>query len=209
MRIRGAASNSVTRDPKALKIEASCTPVAPAPITSIDGGAEERVQASLWVHASSKPGKVESAWHAAGADDALRGVKSWGVLALDHVRFGEPRGAGVLVKRDSGLFEIFAQQRVRADVAGDLADAIEQPRIVERGFAGGDAVARELPGFADQPRGVRQRADGHRSVVGGHAPELIARDQRGSGSESRRAKRRDHAGGSGADHHDIEARGAR
>ena len=57
MRIRGAASNSVTCDPKALKIEASCTPVAPAPITSIEGGARERVQASLWVHARSKPGK--------------------------------------------------------------------------------------------------------------------------------------------------------
>ena len=91
----------------------------------------------------------------------------------------------------------------------DLADAIEQPRVVERGFAGGDAVAWELGGFADQPGGVRQRADGHRSVVGGHSPELVARDERGSGSESGRAKRRHHARGSSADHHDIEARGAR
>ena len=73
---------------------------------------------------------------------------------------------------------------MRADLAGDLADAIEQPRIVDHGFAGGDAVARELGGFADQPRGVRQRADGHRSVVGGHAPELVACDERGPGSES-------------------------
>ena len=56
-------------------------------------------------------GEVKSAWHAAGADDDLRGVQSWGVLALDHVRFGEPRDAGVLVKRDSGLLEIFVQQR--------------------------------------------------------------------------------------------------
>ena len=154
-------------------------------------------------------GEVESAWHAAGADDDLRGVEAWGVLALDHVRFGEPRGAGVLVKRDSGLLELFSQQRVRADVAGHLADAIEQPRVVERGFAGGDAVARELPGFAHQACGVRQRADGHRSVVGGHAPELIARDQRGPGPESRRAKRRHHPGGSGTDHHHIVVRGAR
>ena len=154
-------------------------------------------------------GEVESAWHAAGADDALRGVEAWGVLGLDHVRVGEPRDAGVLVKRDSGLPEISSQQRVRAHVAGDLADAFEQPPIVERRFAGGDAVARELGGFADQPGGVRERADGHRSVVGGHSPELVARDERGPGPESRRAKRRHHAGGSSADHHDIEARGAR
>ena len=131
------------------------------------------------------------------------------MLGLDHVRVGEPSGAGVLVKRDSGLPEIFSQQRVGAHVAGDLPDAIEQPPIVERGFAGGDAVARELGGFADQAGGVRERADGHRSVVGGHSPELVAGDERGPGSESGRAKRRDHAGGSGADHHDIEARGAR
>ena len=154
-------------------------------------------------------GELESARPAAGADDDLRGIEAWGVLGLDHVRVAEPSGAGVLVKRDSGPFEIFAQQRLRAHVAGDLADAIEQPPIVERGLAGGDAVARELGGFADQPGGVRERADGHRSVVGGHPPELVARDERGSGPESGRAQRRDHAGRPSADHHDIEARGAR
>ena len=39
-----------------LKIEATCTPVAPAPMTSIDGGTEVNLQASLWVLANSKPG---------------------------------------------------------------------------------------------------------------------------------------------------------
>ena len=47
--------NSI-RDPNALKIEATCTPVAPAPTTSIDGGTEVKRQASLWVLANSKPG---------------------------------------------------------------------------------------------------------------------------------------------------------
>ena len=131
------------------------------------------------------------------------------MLGLDHVRVGEPSDAGVLVKRHSGLPEIFSQQRVRAHIAGDFPDAIEQPPIVERGFAGGDPVPRELRGFAHQPRGVCQRPDGHRSVVGGHPPELVAREQRGPGSEARGAKRRHHAGGSGADHHDIEAHGRR
>ena len=56
MRIRGAASNRVTRDPKALKIEATWTPVAPAPITSIESGTDERRHASLCVEVNSKPG---------------------------------------------------------------------------------------------------------------------------------------------------------
>ncbi len=154
-------------------------------------------------------GEVESAWNAAGADDDLRGVQAWGVLGLDHVRVGKPSDTGVLVKRDPGLLELFAQQRVRTYVARDLPDAIEQPRVVERGLARADAVAWELGGFADQPGGVRQRSDGHRSVVGGHPSELVAGDERGSGSESGRAKCGDHARRSGADHHDIEARGAR
>src|SRR5262249_6152996 len=34
------------REPNALKIEATCTPVAPAPTTSIDGGTEVKAHAS-------------------------------------------------------------------------------------------------------------------------------------------------------------------
>ena len=209
MRIRGAASNSVTRVPNALKIEASCTPVAPAPMTSIDGGAVERVQASLWVHASSKPGELESAGPAAGADDDLRGVEARG--ASDSITCGSVNraGAGVLVERDPGLPEILAQQRVGAHVGGDLPDAIEQPPIVELGLAGGDAVARELGGFADQAGGVRERADGDRSVVGGHSPELVAGDERGRAPSLAARSAATTPAGSGADHHEIVARGAR
>src|SRR5262249_39207939 len=46
-RIRGPASKSSTLDPNALKIDATCAPVAPPPITTIDGGTEGRLQASL------------------------------------------------------------------------------------------------------------------------------------------------------------------
>ena len=56
IRMWGAASNSVTRDPNALKIEATWTPVAPAPITSSESGTDARRHASLWVEVSSKPG---------------------------------------------------------------------------------------------------------------------------------------------------------
>jgi hypothetical protein len=55
-RMRGPVWKSWIRDPYVLKIEATCTPVAPAPTTSIDGGTEVKRQASLWVLANSKPG---------------------------------------------------------------------------------------------------------------------------------------------------------
>src|SRR5215475_12965186 len=43
------------REPNALKIEATCTPVAPPPTTSIDDGTEVKAHASLWVLVNSKP----------------------------------------------------------------------------------------------------------------------------------------------------------
>ena len=46
-RIRGPASKSSTFDPKALKIDATCAPVAPPPITNIDEGTEVKLQALL------------------------------------------------------------------------------------------------------------------------------------------------------------------
>ena len=55
-RMRGPVWKSWIREPNALKIEATCTPVAPAPTTSIDGGTEVKPQASLWVFVNSKPG---------------------------------------------------------------------------------------------------------------------------------------------------------
>ncbi len=55
-RMRGPAWKSWTREPNALKIDATCTPVAPPPMTSIDGGTAVRLHASLWVAVNSKPG---------------------------------------------------------------------------------------------------------------------------------------------------------
>jgi hypothetical protein len=87
MRIRGAASNSVTCDPNALKIEARCTPVALEPITSMEGrGGGEDPGVAVGAR-QVEAGKVEPAWHAAGADDDLAGVESRCMLALDHVGF--------------------------------------------------------------------------------------------------------------------------
>src|SRR2546422_9985017 len=55
-RIRGPASKSSTLEPNALKMDATCAPVAPPPITSIDEGTEVRLQAALRVAVNSKPG---------------------------------------------------------------------------------------------------------------------------------------------------------
>ena len=146
----------------------------------------------------------ELARRAAGAHDDVRGSQSRSVVALDHVRLDEAGGSGVLVEGHAGLLELVAQERVRAHLAGYLAHAGEQTPIVERGLAGADPVTPELPCLPHQARRVGQGSHRHRPVVGGHSPELVARDERGSSSESRRAQRSDDARGPGADHDHIE-----
>ncbi len=54
--IRDAAWKSWTCAPKALNTEATCTPVAPAPITRSEAGTLRSAQASLCVAHSSPPG---------------------------------------------------------------------------------------------------------------------------------------------------------
>ncbi len=125
-------------------------------------------------------------------------------LAFDRVGVGESCGAGLLVDAHPGTLQIVAQQRVPACVRGHVPDTRQQPGVVERGFAARDPVERELPGLADQPRGLSERADRYGPVVRGHPPELVPGDQRGAGAETGRAERRDDPSGSGADDHDVE-----
>ena len=144
-----------------------------------------------------------------GADDDLACFKPRRVVAFDRVGVREPGRPGLLVDRHPGPLQIVAQQRVPAGVLGHVADTRQQPGIVERGFTARDPVERELPGLADQPRRLGERAHRHGPVVRGHSPELIAGDQRRLGSEAGRAERRDDAGGSCADDHDVERLGRR
>ena len=111
---------------------------------------------------------------------------------------------GLLVDAHPGALQIVAQQRVLACVRGHVADAGQQPGVVQRGFAARDPVERELPGLADQPCRLGQRAHRHGPVVRGHSPELIAGDQRRAGSQTGRTERRDDPRGSCADDHDVE-----
>ena len=141
---------------------------------------------------------------ATGADDDLCGPQSRSALALDHVRVDEGGGSGVLVDGHAGPLELVAQQRVLAHLASYLTHAGEETPIVERGLAGVDSVTWELPRLPHQPRCVGQGSHRHRPVVRGHSPELVARYERRSSSESCCAQRGDDAGGPGADHGHIE-----
>ena len=60
----------------------------------------------------------------------------------------------------------------------DLADAGQQPRIVEHRFAYCNAILSELSRLADEPRCMRQRSYRNRSIIGRHAAELVSCDQR-------------------------------
>ena len=93
---------------------------------------------------------------------------------------------------------------MRAHLAGDLPDALQQPWVVQPGFPRGDAVARELSGLADEARGVGEGADRDGTVVGRDPAERVTRDERGPRAESCGPNGRDHARGSGTDHEDVQ-----
>ena len=129
--------------------------------------------------------------------------------AFDQVRVDETGGAGVLVDSDPGLLELLAQRRVGPNLGGDLPDAIHQPQVIEDRFAGGDAIAGQLSGLADQPGRMGQGAHWDRAVGRGRSAERGTGDQRRAGAQPRRMQRRDHPGRAPADDHHIEAVPAR
>ena len=77
-----ARLEELTREPRALKIDATCAPVAPAPTTSSDGGTAVRRQAWLWV-TSTRTRAPQLAVRPAGAEDDPRRSKSPSVRARD------------------------------------------------------------------------------------------------------------------------------
>ncbi len=146
---------------------------------------------------------------AADAEDDPIPVERKPVLGLDRVGVDEAGGAGVLVNGHSQRVEIVPQRRVDAGVLHHLAHPGQEPRVVEWFTAHVDAVEAELATFANQPRGVRERADGNRTVVCGHTAEGATRDEgrccpepggAGSGDDARRP---------GADNQDVGLRGGR
>ncbi len=201
--MRGPASKSWTRVPKAWNIEATCTPLLPAPTTSMDGGTAVSLKASLWVLVSSKPGMASRRLTPPVQMMNFSASQPQSALCLDRVRVGEPRGADLLVDRHAERIDTLAQGRARAHVVDDLAHPRQQPVVPQLGRARGDAVARQVMRLPHQPRGIGQRPHRHGPVVGGHAAELRAAHERGPGTQVRRADGGEHARWSRADHDDV------
>ena len=201
-RMRWPASRSWTREPKPLKIEATCTPVAPAPTTNIDGGNSVRPQASLWVAVSSKPG-IGSRRLVPPAQRMMLSANSQPTPGFDRVRIDEACGAGRFVDRHSHAVEVLAPSRMRAHIADDLADAREEPGIGKDRLTHGDAVQLELASLPDQPDSVSQCSNRHWSVIGRHAAKFVAGDERRLGAQAGGTVRGENPGRSCANDDDV------
>jgi hypothetical protein len=97
----------VTRDPKALKIEATCTPVAPAPTTKRVGRRFEAPGVAVG-GGQLEAGQGELPRHAAGAHDDVRGSQWGSVVSLDYVWGHEAGSSGVFVEGHARLLELVA-----------------------------------------------------------------------------------------------------
>src|SRR5205823_13594126 len=74
----------------------------------------------------------------------------------------------------------------------------------EHWLADADAVQTELAGFSDQPSGMSQRPNRHRSVIGGHPAKLVASDHGCLGTQVGGTERGNNTCRSSADNDDIE-----
>ena len=202
--MRAPAWNRSTRVPKALKIDATCTPVAPAPSTIIEAGIDVSDQASLCVAVSSKPGTSSRRLTPPVQTTILVGAEAQAALRRERVCVEESRRARVFVHGDARCLELPAERSVLAHVVDDLTHAQKEPRIIERRLADGDPEAPELLRVADEPRRVRQRAHRYRPVVRRHATDLAGRDERRARAEVSRAQGRDEPRRSGPNDSDVD-----
>ena len=201
--MRGPASKSWTREPKPLKIEATCTPVAPAPTTNIDGGDFGQAPGIAVGGGEFESGDRQPSAGAAGTEDDCVGLKSQPALGCDRVRIDEACGAGVFVDRHAQAVEVLAPSGMRAHIAGNLADAREEPGIVKHRLTHGDAVLIELAGLPDQPGRVGECSNRHWSVVGRHAAKFVAGDECRLGAQPGGTVRGEDTGRSCANHDDV------
>ena len=133
--MRGPASKSCTRVPKAWNIEATCTPVLPAPTTSIDGGTAVSLKTSLCVLVSSMPGmasrRLTPPVQMMNFSASSRSPRSVSIVCGSVNR----AGADVLVDRHAERIDPLAQRRARAHVLDDLAHPRQQPVEPQLGLA--------------------------------------------------------------------------
>jgi hypothetical protein len=139
----------------------------------------------------------------AGADDEPLGLQRRLVRSLNRVGIEDPNFPCVLVNRDAGLFELVAQDRVSVDVVENLADSRQEARVVDGQVADVDAVAVKLAGLADESGRMGECAHRHRAVVGCHAAEAVACDERRPRAQTRRPQCGNGTRRPGTDYDDV------
>ena len=140
---------------------------------------------------------------AAGAKDDFVGLQPQPTLGFDGVRIDEARGAGLFVDRHPQAVQVLTRKRMGAHIVDDLADAREQPGILEHRLAHGDAVLTELASLSNQPGSMGQCPHRNRSVIGRHAAKLVAGHERRLRAQVGRTARGDHTGRSSANDDDL------
>ena len=198
-RMRGPASNSITREPSSAKTDATWAPVAPAPITSSDSGTAVSAHASRCETDQLRARHRQGPVGAARTEDELVRVQAGAVLGLDRVGVDEPRGPGVFAQDHTGVLSSVAQDGVLGHLGDHLAYPREQPAVVQGGVARLDAVPVQVPRLTAQPGRLRQRAHRNGAVRGGHPAHRIPGDQGCSGAQLGRSQRGEDAGRPGAD----------
>ncbi len=200
---RGAASNRHTRVPKALKIDATWAPVAPAPITIIDPASRQapgvavrggELTAGDVGAAARRPCRARSPRREAAAPSRSRSV----------VGSDEAGSAGVLEDGDACLLQLVAQQRPVACPARHLLDALEQALVVDRDLAGDDPVRRKVARLPDQPRRLGQRRTGTGPSFAAMPPKSSRVTSAVRRPQPRSPQRRTMPAWTGADHHHVE-----
>ena len=141
-------------DPKALKIDATCAPVAPAPITTSDFGTAFKVNAAAGVTVSAVPGTSIVTAHAAGADDDSLAATTEPSALRYAMRIGEPHVSRVFEKGNACSAYLLQKRGVIPRLVDDFGGARGELRVIERRRAYRDTVTRQLFCLAHEPRRV-------------------------------------------------------
>ena len=147
---------------------------------------------------------VEPPTDSASANNEFLCSKAQPTCRLDGLWIDEVGAAGAFVHRDAERIDLFAPSGMSTHVFDDLADARKQSGIIKHWLAHCDAVLPELARLAEEAGGVSQRAHRNRSVIGRHAAEVIACDQRRARAQVRGAQCRDHPGRTRANDNDVD-----
>ena len=126
------------------------------------------------------------------------------MVGLDGVSIDEPGGAGVFAENHAGLLQLGARDGMLGHLGDDLPHPRQQPAIVQGGLSRPYAVPIQVPRLPAQAGCLCQGPHRNGAVPGSHAAHLVASDQRGASPQPGRPQRRDHSGGPGADHDDID-----